>query len=114
MTVERLDYGSVTVLRLEGDIDGNGVDALRAILYECLSDARVRLVMNLSGVGYISYMALGVIVERLRKMRQQKGDIKLVGLNMQAKQLIRMSGVNGLFEQYDAEPQALAVYQEAA
>lgn len=114
MTAERLDFGTVTVLRLEGDIDGNGVDALRAILYECLSDARVRLVINLSGVAYISYMGLGVIVERLRKMRQKKGDIKLVGLNMQAKQLIRMSGVNALFDQFDAEQQAIAVFQEAA
>jgi anti-anti-sigma factor len=114
MTVERVDIGKVTVLRIEGDIDENGVEALRSILYECLSEARVHLVLNLQGVRYITYMGLGVMVERLRKTRQLKGDIKLACLNLFAQRLLRMSGVSGLFAQYESEAQAISVFQEAA
>lgn len=114
MRVERVDYGTVTILRMDGDIDENGIEALRSALYECFRDARFNLVMNLETVRFISYLGLGVLVERLRKARFCKGDIKLVGLNLYAQRLLRMSGVTSLFESYESETQAIAVFQEAA
>jgi anti-sigma B factor antagonist len=114
MKVERTDNGELTVLRLQGDIDETGVDALRTALYECINDGRVKLVMNLSGVRFVSYMGVGVLVERLRKLRAQGGDMKLVGINLYTQRLFRMVGVHSLFETFDNESQALGEFQEAA
>lgn len=114
MKVERSDTGAVTVLRLAGDVDEGGVDVLRTAMYECLSEGRFQLVVNLSEVGFVSYMGVGVFVERLRKVRAFNGDIKLVGMNLAAQRLFRMSGVKSLFEYFDAESQAVGRFQEAA
>lgn len=114
MKVERTDIGAVTVLRLHGDIDESGVDTLRTGLYECISDSRFKLVLNLSGIRFISYMGVGVLVERLRKVRALKGDVKLVGINLYTQRLFRMVGVSSLFDTFDSESQAIGVYQEAA
>ncbi|GMV93855.1 MAG: hypothetical protein AMXMBFR82_36330 [Candidatus Hydrogenedentota bacterium] len=114
MNVERTDIGAVTVLRLEGDIDETGVDALRTALYECINDGRSKLVLNLSSIRFISYMGVGVLVERLRKLRAQGGDMKLVGINLYTQRLFRMVGVQSLFDTFESETQALGVYQEAA
>lgn len=114
MTVERKDVGGETVLRLVGDIDENGVDAVRTAMYECMSEGRNRLVLNLSGVRMISYMGVGVLVERLRKVRSLGGDLKLVGINLYTERLFRMVGVGSLFDTHESEAQALAVFQEAA
>jgi len=102
------------VLRVAGDLDESGVDVLRTSLYDCMTQGRFCLVMNLRDVGFISYMGVGVMVERLRKVRAFKGDIKLVGLNVYAERLLRMVGVTTLFETYDSEGQAVGVFQEAA
>ncbi|MCL4854804.1 MAG: STAS domain-containing protein [Bryobacteraceae bacterium] len=114
MNVERTDIGAVTVLRLEGDIDETGVDALRTALYECINDGRSKLVLNLSSIRFISYMGVGVLVERLRKLRAHGGDMKLVGINLYTQRLFRMVGVQSLFDTFESETQALGVYQEAA
>ncbi|GMU92280.1 MAG: hypothetical protein AMXMBFR4_13380 [Candidatus Hydrogenedentota bacterium] len=114
MKIERKDMGTVSILRLAGDIDETGVDVLRTELYECIAEGRYRVILNLSGVRFISYMGVGVLVERLRKLRLQSGDLKLVGVNLYAQRLFRMVGVSSLFDTYESESQALGVFQEAA
>lgn len=112
--IERLEIGSVTVLRLEGELDEAGIGTLRDHLFDCMSDGRFNIVLNFAQVRYVSYMALGIIVERLRKVRTLSGDIKLAGINLHLNRLLRMVGVSSLFEAYDTEAQAVGVFQEAA
>ncbi len=114
MKVERKDIGAVTVLRLAGDIDESGVDVLRTSMYECLAEGRHQVIMNLGGVRFISYMGVGVLVERLRKLRALNGDLKLVGMNLYAQRLFRMVGVTSLFDTFESESQAIGQFQEAA
>jgi anti-anti-sigma factor len=114
MKIERKDIGAVTILRLAGDIDEGGVDTLRTSMYECLAEGRHQIIMNLSGVRFISYMGVGVLVERLRKLRAVNGDLKLVGMNLYAQRLFRMVGVSSLFDSFESETQAIGQFQEAA
>lgn len=101
-------------MRPIGDLDENAVDALRGALYECVREGRFSIVMNLSQVRFISYMGLGVLVERLRHIRASGGDIKLVGINLYAERLFRMVGVTALFETFDTEARAVGEFKEAA
>lgn len=112
--IERLQLGDVTVLRIEGDLDEDGVPELRMALVNCLRDGSHNLVVNLEGMRFISYMGVGVLVERLRQFRSENGDMKLVGLNLYTQRLFRMSGITRLFQAFDNEAQAVEVYQEAA
>lgn len=114
MTIDRMDKGSVTVLHLDGDLDEGGVAALRTAMYECVEQGRFRLVVEMSDVRFISYLGVGVLVERLRRLRALGGDMKLAGLNIYADRLFRMVGVSSLFETFDSEAKAVAVFQEAA
>jgi anti-sigma B factor antagonist len=114
MDIQRAEAGSVRVLRLIGDLDENAVDVLRTALFECISEDRCSIVMNFSQVRFVSYMGLGVLVERLRHIRANGGDIKLVGINLYVERLFRMVGVSALFETYDNEARAIGVFQEAA
>ncbi len=112
--VDSVHQGTVTTLQLEGDVDEMGVQDLREALLQCLRDKRYNVVINLNGVRFISYMGLGVFVERLRQFRKHDGDMKLVGLNLYTERLFRMVGVTTLFETYDDEAAAVQGYQEAA
>ncbi|HNR34533.1 MAG TPA: STAS domain-containing protein [Candidatus Hydrogenedentes bacterium] len=112
--IERCDMGPVVVLRIEGDIDDDGVKALRLSFLGCLKEKRCKVVANLSGVRHISFMGLGVLVERLRHLRLGGGDLKLVGVNMYADRVFRMAGVSALFDIHETESQAIQQFREAA
>jgi anti-sigma B factor antagonist len=114
MNIERLETGTVTILRLEGDIDESGMNELRLALMRCIQEQRVNVVMNLADVGFISYLGVGVLVDNLRRLRQYQGDLKLVGMNLYSERLFRMVGVRKVFDTFDTEAQAIQRYQEAA
>ena len=111
INIDRMDMGLVTVLRLEGDIDEDGVQSLRMQLLQCIKEKRCKVVANLSGVRYISFMGLGVLVERLRQLRLSGGDMKLVGVNLYTERLFRMVGVTKVFEMFRSEPLAIQAYR---
>ena len=106
--------GPITVLRLEGNIDEDGVAELRMALVRCLREDHVNVVVNLEGVKFISYMGVGILIERLRQFRACTGDLKLAALNLYTKRLFRMVGVTCLFDIYDDEATAILMYQRAA
>jgi len=114
MEINKAEAGSVVVLRLDGDIDAEGVNKLRVALLHCLKEQRHNVVINMHGVGLVSYMGLGVLVERLRQFRVLGGDLKLVGINVATERLFRMAGVGALFEVYESENQATQVFADAA
>lgn len=114
LQVDKQDYGHIVALRLQGDIDGDGVDDLRAAFVQCLREERYCVVVNMGGVRFVSYMGVGVLVERLRQFRASGGDLKLVGLNLYTQRLFRMVGVKSLFDTFDTEDQAMRIYEEAA
>ncbi len=114
LKTERLETGAVTVLRLSGDIDEDGLNQLRTDLMACIQDQRFNVVVNMAGVKFVSYMGVGVLVERLRQFRAYGGDMKLSGVNLYTERLFRMVGISKVFEVHKSEAQAIQVYQEAA
>jgi anti-sigma B factor antagonist len=114
ITIERMEIGAVTVLRLVGDIDEDGMNDLRLALTGCIRDRRCNMVVNLSEVSFISYMGVGVLVERLRQLRAYGGDMRLACLNLYTDRLFRMVGVSKVFQVFESESQAIQTYREAA
>jgi anti-anti-sigma factor len=114
MHIEQCEQGNTTILRLKGDLNEEAVFALRNTMYDCVTERRVNLVLNLSEVRFMSYLGLGVILDRLRQVRKEHGDIKIVGMNMYMDRMFRLGGAHGLFECFETEPQAIEVYRQAA
>ena len=114
INIHRTEVQSVTVLRVEGDIDEEGVNELRIGLLSCLKEKHVNVVMNLSGVRFISYMGIGVLMERRRQLRRLGGDLKLVGLNLFVQRAFHMASVTAIFSICDSEAQAIEGFREAA
>lgn len=114
MRIDSVQQGTVQILRLEGDVDEEGVNVLRTTLLHCIREGRRNVVLNLSGVRLMSYMGIGVLVERLRQLRAFGGDMKLTGVTVYLERLFRMVAVSSLFEMHDSENQAVQVFREAA
>ena len=114
LKIDTSQQSGITGIRVIGDVDEDGVKDLRIALVDCLRDNQYDVVVNLTDMQMISYMGVGVLVERLRQFRSYDGDMKLVGLNQYTQRLFRMTAVTKLFETFDSEAQAIQVYQKAA
>ena len=111
LKIDKYENGAVTVLRLDGDIDEDGMNGLRLGLMECIQAGRCNVVVNLSDVKFVSYMGVGVLVERLRQLRSASGDLKLTGVNLYTERLFRMVGVTNVFATFPTEAQAVQPVQ---
>ncbi len=107
ISIERLESGSVTVLRAHGDVNEEGVKVLRLALMECIAQGRTNVVLNVAGVAFVSYMGVGVLVERLGQLQAVKGDLKLACLSVYMRRLLRLMGLSHVFNCYETELQAI-------
>lgn len=114
MELEQVNAGPVMVLRLHGALEDQGVQALSAALTDCLQARRACVVVNLEEASEVSYLGLGVLVERLRLFRKGGGDLKLARPSLHVKRLMRLAAVLHLFDIRDSEAHAVEAFREAA
>lgn len=114
MYIDRLDTNIVTVLRLQGDIDQDGIEIVRQAVKDCLRDKRSHVVINLAKVQFISYLGAGMLVDSLARVRGFGGDLKFVGANVYAMRLFRMVSVHKLLPLYETEGRAIQEFQRRA
>lgn len=114
MEIDRKDKGLVTVLRPMGDVDLDGVGKLRLTLLQCIKSKRANIVVNCEGIRGMSYLGVGVLIERMRQCRLAGGDLRLSGLNLHALRTLQMASVDSLFMICDTERQALESFRQAA
>ena len=113
LTIEEREYGDVTVLGLVGQVvldDGDLV--FRKRIHDLVERGRVKLVLDLSAVDYIDSAGIGMIVGKLKTVRERNGDMKLLKLNARG---IRVFGITKLvfvFETFDNEEQAVKSFGE--
>ena len=101
MTVKSKDCEHVTILELKGELSPESASQVRAILGDCMRSGRSNIVVDLEGVSDISYVGIGVLVERLRQVRARNGDIKLVSPTSWMRRIFSVVGAN-VFEMYDS------------
>src|SRR5258706_16179619 len=70
----------VSVLRVSGYVDTTTSPDLERRLQALLRDKRFHIVVDLSGVEYISSAGWGIFISEIREIREQGGDLKLAGM----------------------------------
>ena len=98
---------SVDVLDVAGNLDASDMVRMKGQLDDLISKEHTQIVLYFKDAKQADFIGLGMLVERLRRMRSLNGDLKLVGLNAYILKLLRMTGVNKLIETYDNTTDAI-------
>ena len=97
----------VEVLRFDGDLNAVEMVKFKNRLARLLNKRHKKLLLDLSRTRHVELAGLGILVDRLRTVRAQHGDIKLCNLRPEVEKTFRMVGVNELIESFPSEEEAL-------
>ena len=97
----------VDVLRFEGDLDAMAMVKMKNRLTRLLNKNHRNLLLDLKQARRVELAGLGILVDRLMKVRALKGDIKLCNVRPEVEKTFRMIGVNGLMQAFHSEEEAI-------
>lgn len=102
----------VTRWALTGHLDAETVRRLETGFDAEVRKGRVRWLVDLSGLDYISSAGLGSFVGVLSELRSRGGDLFFTGLGPKFEKIFRMLGFLRVFRVFDDEAAAVAAFRE--
>ncbi len=79
--VRRHDNGEVSILHLKGFLDAHTAPQFEKALHELVKENRVRIIVSMTDLDYISSAGLGVFMGFIEEIREKGGDIKLSSMS---------------------------------
>lgn len=102
-----------TVVTVGGEIDVYTAPLLRDALDQQITPVRSRLVVDLDAVDFLDSTGLGVLVGRLKLVRNQSGTMPIVCTKERILKVFRITGLDKVFTIVDSVEAALAVSQQS-
>ena len=97
----------VEVLRFQGDLNAVEMIKIKERLTRLLNKNQKKLLLDMKEAKTVELAGLGILVDRLMKVRAQKGDIKLVNMRPEVEKTFRMIGVSDLMQSFHSEEEAI-------
>src|SRR5262245_2793618 len=108
LTIDERHAGDVALLTLSGQMLLDDGDLLFGKKIRDLVDRGVvKVVIDLGGVTYIDSSGVGMLVAKLKTLKERGGDIRLLNLNRRAESLFGMLKILVLFETFEDEAAAV-------
>lgn len=113
MEIELREEGDVTVATLFGELDGRSAPAVQEKL-SSLPQPDARLLLDMSGVNYISSAGLRALLMLYRQINGNNGRVVLVGLPESIEDMMAVTGFLDFFAAYDNYGEALSALHASA
>ena len=100
MLLPRKPIQDISVLDVAGDIDFREMIRIKDMIGGLIEKDRTKVVLNLRAVDHINYLSIGVLLERLKLLRNLNGDLKLAGMSPFLRDIFKVVGMDRFFEEY--------------
>ncbi len=92
------DANDVTILRIDGHLDSVSTTALEQKLNDIIARGALKMVVDLSSVSYISSGGWGIMVGEVKHLREQGGDVVLVGMSAEVYDVYELLGFSDILK----------------
>jgi len=110
MQINRMDYGSVTVLSFEEDEHLNEPETLQEAMKAAIAEGRSDFLIDLENVVYVSSSVLGFLITTFRQMQKTGGNLKLLHVQPCVSNVFRITRLDRILEIFNDLETALASY----
>jgi anti-sigma B factor antagonist len=97
LTIREETVAGVRVVHLSGYLDGHTCAELDRHLAPLLKSGAHRVVMELSGLGYIASAGVGVFINAQHHLEKSGGNLQLVNPGTSVKEIFAILGLESLF-----------------
>ncbi len=104
----------VSVLRVSGYVDTTTSPDLERRLQALLREKRFHIVVDLSGVEYISSAGWGIFISEIREIREQGGDLKLAGMIPDVREVFDLLEFENILKAYPDPELAIGSFGQVA
>jgi anti-sigma B factor antagonist len=94
------------ILAIEGEVDVYTSPQLKQDIIELAEKGIKHLIINLSEVEYLDSTGLGVLIGGLKRLRENDGNMALVGPGMRISRIFEITGLDKIFDIYATEQEA--------
>lgn len=109
--VEKLD-GDVLVISIKGKLTGPPeTDTLNERINTKLSEDRLKIVLNLKHINWMSSLGIGALLRCLRDVRDAGGDLRLTGLSDKIKDVFEITKLIGVIQIFDNDVEAVESFK---
>jgi len=111
--IDQRHNADVTILDLKGRlrVGGNAV-ALHRSIRSLLLEKKTQIVLNLAGVTFIDSCGLGELVASQVSVENKSGELKLIGLTDQLRELLKATRLLAVFDTYANEAEAVQSFAD--
>lgn len=113
MTVNIRREGSVDVVELAGELDANTSPVAHQQILPLATDG-ARILLDMSGVSFMSSAGLRLLLSMYRQVTGQKGTIALAGLSEDLKDTMSMTGFLSFFTIHDTADSGVSALESQA
>ncbi len=111
LNISERQAGDITILDMDGKVTiGEGSIALRSAIRRLLGEGKKKILLNLSGVGYVDSSGIGELVSSFTAVNKEGGNLKLLNLTQKIQDLLAITKLLTVFDVYEAESDALGSY----
>lgn len=100
----------VEVMNCSESLSADEMVAMKNKMSRMMNRNHKHVVLDMGQTSSIDLAGLSMLIERLRTIRSEKGDIKFCNLRPEVYQTLQLVGLNGLIESYASREEALASF----
>ncbi len=108
MEIEKKKEKNLLVVSVQGRVDALTAPVLEKDLLETVSGGEKRLLLDLSGLQYISSAGLRTFLVIAKKLKAGQGEILFAGLKGPVEEVFKISGFYSIFKIFDSPETALS------
>ena len=110
METEIKQEKDITTISVKGSVDALTAAELTKTINEQIEDAHVNLVIDLTGLDFMSSAGLRALQGAVKESRSQGGDLRIVSTNRGIDKVLKMSGFHNIAKVFTSQADAVSSF----
>ncbi len=96
----------IVTMEIEGEVDVYTSMDLKKSIFDLIENGNSKIIVNLDKVTYMDSSGLGTLVAALKKIKSEKGNLKILKLTPSIKKIFELTRLTKFFEIFEDEAEA--------
>lgn len=107
MKMKTQDYNDVTVIELQGELDGDSTEPFQKSIFDVISRGKAGVVIDMSSVEFIDSQGLELLLWLRDYCDENKHELRLARLNENCAKILEITRLESKFDSYDELAEAV-------